>query len=93
MLYTIKQSSIASLIQIIDENGKTTDCIFMSEGKQPQAYLEGNCGGQGVEAWEELPLSVRAFVNRQFATVFNLPLSSRGDFVDNCVPTVMEAKP
>jgi hypothetical protein len=91
MLYTIKQSSIASLIQVIDESGKITDCIFIAEGKQPEAYHDGHCGGEGVEAWEELPLSVRAFVNRQFATVFNLPLSSRGVFVDNCVPTVMEA--
>lgn len=91
MLYRIKQSNIASLIQVIDDSGRVTDCIFMSEGKQPEAYPEGNCAGNGVAAWEALPITVRAAVNRQFALIFDLPIKSRQDFIDNCVDTVLEA--
>jgi len=91
MKYTIKQGSIAAIIHVIDEAGNTTDCIYMSENKQPEAYLEGNCGGTGIVAWEALPVAVRAHVNRQFGTVFAIPINRRQDFIENCVDTVLEA--
>ena len=92
MKYTIKQGSIAAMIHVIDEAGNTTDCIYMSENKQPEAYPAGNCAGYGAGAWEALPLSVRAHVNRQFGTVFALPVNRREDFVVNCVDTTLEAE-
>lgn len=91
MIYRIKQSNIASLIQVIDNSGKVTDCIFMSENKQPEAYPEGNCAGNGVSAWEALPLSVRAAVNRQFGLIFALPINSRQQFVESCADTILES--
>ena len=91
MKYTIKQGSIAAMIHVTDETGRVTDCIYMSENKQPEAYPQGNCGGEGVFAWGALPLSVRAHVNRQFADVFSLPVDRREDFVVNCVNTILEA--
>jgi hypothetical protein len=91
MKYTIKHGSIAGIIHVTDTDGNLTDCIYMSENKQPEAYLNHNMRGEGVEAWEALPLSVRAFVNRQFGTVFALPVMSREDFVVNCIDTLLES--
>lgn len=91
MLYTIKQSSIASIIVVTDDSGNTTDCIYMAENKQPEAYKNNSMAGNGVAAWDDLPLTVKAFVNRQFSTVFALPVADRQDFVKSCVPTVLEA--
>jgi hypothetical protein len=90
MKYTIKQGSIAAMIHVIDEAGNVTDCIYMSENKQPEAYPSGNYGGNGVAAWEALPLAVRAHVNRQFGAVFALPINRRHDFVEHCVDTILE---
>lgn len=92
MKYTIKQGSIAAMIHVVDDNGKVTDCIYMSENKQPEAYSAGNCSGYGIEAWEVLPLEVRAHINRQFGAVFALPVNRRDDFVKNCVDTIVEVK-
>jgi len=90
MKYTIKQGRIAAMIHIIDEDGNMTDCIYMSENRQPEAYKEGGCDAEGIVAWEALPLEVRAHVNRQFGTVFALPVNRREDFVVNCVDTTLE---
>lgn len=90
MKYTIKQSSIASLIYVIDETGNQTDCFFMAENKQPEAYPSDNLSGNGVAAWESLPLEVRTNVNRQFGVVFSLPVGSRNEFVNNCVDYAIE---
>lgn len=91
MFYTIKQGRIAAVITVTDESGNETDCIYMADNKQPEAYLNHNMRGKGVEAWEALPITVRSFVNRQFATVFALPHASREDFVLSCQPTILEA--
>jgi len=90
MKYTIKQGNIAAMIHVIDEAGNVTDCIYISENKQTEAYPSGNCGGNGVAAWEALPLAVRAHVNRQFGAVFALPINRWNDFVVHCVDTVLE---
>lgn len=90
MKYIIRQSSIASLIHVIDETGNQTDCFFMAENKQPEAYPDGNMRGDGVDAWEALPLEVRANVNRQFGALFSLPVSRRNEFVENCVDYVVD---
>jgi hypothetical protein len=90
MQYTIKHGNIAGIIHVTDTEGNLTDCIYMSENRQPEAYLNHNMRGEGVEAWEALPLSVRAFVNRQFGAVFSLPVMSREDFVVNCVDSIVE---
>lgn len=91
MMYTIKQSNIASIIVVTDDSGNTTDCIYMAENKQPEAYKNNSMAGNGVAAWEELPIPVQSFVNRQFAIVFALPIEHRQDFIKDCKLTVLEA--
>jgi hypothetical protein len=92
MQYTIKHGNIASIIHVTDTDGNLTDCIYMSKNRQPEAYLNHNMRGEGVEAWEALPLSVRAFVNRQFGTIFALPYGMREQFIKDSVPFTVEVE-
>ncbi len=79
MKYTIKQSRIAAVIYVSDENGWIWDCVFMSDGKP----AEINRRGDSVNRPDDLPLSVRAAVNRQFSILFSLPYAARAATVEN----------
>ena len=57
-----------------------TDFIFLSEGKLPDKGI-----GQNVE-FCQLPLKVRAEINKHFGTVFSIPVGSRGLYLKQLGP-------
>jgi len=88
MAYTIKHGRIAAIQYITTPEGEGLSAIYTSEGKQPEAYPEGN---MSRDIWDTLPLPVRAAINRQFGIVFSLPYNSREDFVMSSQPFTVES--
>ena len=74
MKYTIKHGSIAACQYVISPNGKQ-----LSISDCPD---EPNL--------KDLPLEVRAALNRQFGIVLSLPYGMRQAFIDNSIPFDVE---
>ena len=90
--YTISFSNIAGIQNVQRPDGETLQCIYLSEDRQPEAFQPGSMR-RGQKNWEELPLSIRAAVNRNFGTVFALPVMQRENFVRNFQPQVIDVEP
>ena len=75
MTYTIKHGSIAACQIIVLPDGRE---VRVTDSQEPD------------RAKDSLPLEVRAYINRQFGTIFSLPYSSRQAFIDNSVPFEIE---
>lgn len=86
--YTFTPSSVASYLKVSTEE-TTYDCFFMSTETGVVVGLR-----QTPLANTDLPLPVRAEINRWFGTAFSLPHeewkqpgpSPRAQFVDDAVP-------
>ena len=77
MRYTIEHGSIASVQYVTDEYGNKIAIVGGTSEHQPE--------------FDALPLAVRSAVNRQFGTVFALPLTRRQEFIDNSTHFTVEA--
>jgi hypothetical protein len=76
MKYIIKHGSIAACQIVVLPDGRE---VRVTNSNEPD------------RAKDDLPLEVRAQVNRQFGIVFSLPYASRQAFIDNSVPFEVEA--
>jgi hypothetical protein len=77
MKYTIQHGSIAAIQYVTDETGARTTVVGETSEGQPE--------------FDRLPLAVRAAVNRQFGSIFSLPVARRQAFIDASVPFTVEA--
>jgi hypothetical protein len=75
MKYTIRHGSIAALQYVTLPDGKT---ITVTDSKEPDREKDA------------LPIPVLAAVNRQFGTIFALPLNQRQAFINNSIPFDVE---
>jgi hypothetical protein len=75
MKYTIRHGSIAAVQYVTLPDGKT---ITVTDSKEPDREKDA------------LPMPVLAAVNRQFGTIFALPLNQRQAFIDNSIPFDVE---
>lgn len=71
MKYTVKHGSIAACQIVVLPDGHE---VRVTNSQEPD------------RAKDSLPLEVRAYINRQFGTIFSLPYASRQAFIDNSVP-------
>lgn len=62
-----------------------TSFIFLADGKPVEKGV-----GDPVE-FNDLPLKVRAEINKHFGTVFALPIEARGRYLKDIVPWEVEA--
>ena len=90
MKYTIKPG-ITSVVDV------HCDAFPLRFGARVETYIYMD-GGKPVEQapcgtlpFEQLPLKVRAAINRHFGTVFSLPLMARIEYMKNVVPWEVEA--
>lgn len=91
--YTIRPSSTAALLYItcpdmsaVDEVDQPVAVVYMSSERQPEASPEG----WRRSVWLQLPLEVRAQVNRHFGWMFSLPVERRQAAIDSCMPWCVE---
>jgi hypothetical protein len=75
MKYTIRHGSIAALQYVTLPDGKM---IAVTDSKEPDREKDA------------LPIPVLAAVNRQFGTIFALPLNRRQAFINNSIPFDVE---
>lgn len=71
--------SIAACVEVVCPHFASV-FIFLSE---EEGVVKGI--GDRVE-FEELPLKVRAAINKHFGTVFALPVEQRGEYLKNLEP-------
>jgi hypothetical protein len=75
MKYTIRHGSIAAVQYVTLPDGKT---VTVTDSKEPDREKDA------------LPIPVLAAVNRQFGTIFALPINQRQTFIDNSIPFDVE---
>jgi hypothetical protein len=76
MKYIIKHGSIAALQYVTLPNGQTVSVTDATDGSE--------------HTLPNLPLPVRAAINRQFGIIFSLPYGMRQAFIDNSIPFEIE---
>ena len=75
MKYIIKHGSIAACQIVILPDGRE---VRVTNSNEPD------------RAKDDLPLEVRAQINRQFGIIFSLPYNQRQAFIDNSIPFEVE---
>lgn len=89
MKYTI-HCGIAALVHVECEafplryGERKSAFIYMAEGKPIEKGI-----GDPIR-WDDLPLRVKAAINKHFGTVFALPIERRGEYLENLEPIVVE---
>lgn len=84
--YRIRHGNIAALLYVtLDNDPKEYEFVYVSGQQQPTRAVAGFW-----PLFDDLPLEVRAAINRQFGQVFSLPLEQRGAWVRAQVPFDIE---